>query len=283
MVSPSVELQNTSAANSTNDQYSPALRFTGNLWTGSVSSPVSWDLLVRPFFGNSLNRSTAIWFSPFVDGTRRGGVVFDFNIASNIGYALGTYILGLDGSNNTQRVDNSGNMTGFGPVNAGGAFGYYSFSTLWAVYGNGWTGLTNGAFLGFSGTGSNSAGGFDVRLFRDAAGVLALRNSANPQTSRIYNTWTNASQGEWFEVSWADNICTITTKANGLGTTRPLIIKYPSVTLASLPLASSVGAGARSFISDSTNPMAGFVGEIVSGGGSFKVPVHSDGSNWRIG
>jgi hypothetical protein len=54
-------------------------------------------------------------------------------------------------------------------------------------------------------------------------------------------------------------------------------------TVANLTAAATAGAGARAFVSDSDDPAAGNFGEIVTGGGSNKVPVYSDGTNWRIG
>ena len=57
-------------------------------------------------------------------------------------------------------------------------------------------------------------------------------------------------------------------------------IKTPSLTVATLPSASTVGAGARAFVTDAS---ATTFMSIVSGGGANKVPVVSDGTNWLIG
>lgn len=43
---------------------------------------------------------------------------------------------------------------------------------------------------------ANVNGGGDVFLYRDAAAVLALRNSTNAQTSRVYKTFTDSSNYE---------------------------------------------------------------------------------------
>jgi hypothetical protein len=51
-------------------------------------------------------------------------------------------------------------------------------------------------------------------------------------------------------------------------------------TVVTLPSAATSGVGARTFVSDAT--LAVFA-SIVVGGGSNKVPVYSDGTNWRIG
>jgi hypothetical protein len=52
------------------------------------------------------------------------------------------------------------------------------------------------------------------------------------------------------------------------------------VTVANLPSASIVGAGSRSFVTDSS---VSTFGTTVAGGGSTKVPVYSDGTNWKVG
>jgi hypothetical protein len=73
----------------------------------------------------------------------------------------------------------------------------------------------------------------DVLLYRDAAATLALRNSTNAQTYRIYNTYTsgsgtNASNnivGEWLATEWASNVAWITTrKGTSGGTARDLVL-----------------------------------------------------------
>lgn len=51
-------------------------------------------------------------------------------------------------------------------------------------------------------------------------------------------------------------------------------------TVATLPSASTSGVGSRSFVSDAT---ATTFASNVAGGGANKVPVYSDGTNWKIG
>jgi hypothetical protein len=50
--------------------------------------------------------------------------------------------------------------------------------------------------------------------------------------------------------------------------------------VADLPNATAVGSGARAFVSDATGPT---FGATVVGGGAVKVPVYSDGTNWKVG
>ena len=51
-------------------------------------------------------------------------------------------------------------------------------------------------------------------------------------------------------------------------------------TVANLPTAANAGVGARSFVTDSS---VSTFGTTVAGGGTTKVPVYSDGTNWKVG
>jgi hypothetical protein len=51
-------------------------------------------------------------------------------------------------------------------------------------------------------------------------------------------------------------------------------------TVATLPSAVTSGVGARAFVSDAN---ATTCASTVAGGGANKVPVYSDGTNWKIG
>jgi hypothetical protein len=57
-------------------------------------------------------------------------------------------------------------------------------------------------------------------------------------------------------------------------------VKTTAKTVATLPVASTAGAGARSFVTDAT---ATTFLSTVAGGGANPVPVVSDGTNWLIG
>lgn len=57
-------------------------------------------------------------------------------------------------------------------------------------------------------------------------------------------------------------------------------VRTVAVTVANLPSASAQGSGARAFVSDAN---ATTFASIVAAGGSNRVPVYSDGTNWRIG
>ena len=59
-------------------------------------------------------------------------------------------------------------------------------------------------------------------LFADATNLLTLHNGTSPNAFRVYNTYTDASNGEWAAFEWqtASNVLTIGAKANGTGTSR---------------------------------------------------------------
>lgn len=52
------------------------------------------------------------------------------------------------------------------------------------------------------------------------------------------------------------------------------------LTVSTLPSASNAGVGSRAFVTDSS---VSTFGTTVAGGGSTKVPVYSDGTNWKVG
>jgi hypothetical protein len=54
----------------------------------------------------------------------------------------------------------------------------------------------------------------------------------------------------------------------------------PVYLVADLPSAADAGVGAKSFVTNATGPT---FGATVVGGGAVKVPVYSDGTNWKVG
>jgi hypothetical protein len=60
-------------------------------------------------------------------------------------------------------------------------------------------------------------------------------------------------------------------------------IKATPTTVGALPAASTAGAGARTFVTNSANSLSSHHGQTVTGGGTDFVPVYSDGTTWRVG
>lgn len=143
---------------------------------------------------------------------------------------------------------------------------------------DGFTRFKSSGYIGFTAT-SNAANVVEVALYRDAANTFGQRNGTNAQGFRLYNTYTSGTNYERLGINWGSNLCTITTEAQ-TGTVRPLNVKFPPQTVASLPSASTAGAGSRMMVSDASAPT---FGATAAGGGSTVSPVYSDGSNWKIG
>jgi len=79
----------------------------------------------------------------------------------------------------------------------------------------------------------NGSGTADVKLFRDAAAILAQRNSTTAQTFRCYNTYTDASNYERAVLDWTTTANTLTfgTQALGTGTQRAMAISSLNFTV----------------------------------------------------
>ena len=126
--------------------------------TGSAQNAYSTALTI-----NSNGRAT---FAPTVDTTNSFAIT---NVA-------GSVIASVDATN--RRF-----MAGGGASNA-------SFSVSVAT---GATTLYDAGYFGWMNGADASSGTTDVRLYRDAANTLALRNGTNAQTFRVYETYTDAS------------------------------------------------------------------------------------------
>jgi hypothetical protein len=61
------------------------------------------------------------------------------------------------------------------------------------------------------------------------------------------------------------------------------LLKLRSYTVATLPSASASGAGAKAYVTDNDASPVFLAIALNSGAGATKTPVHSDGTNWRIG
>ena len=97
-------------------------------------------------------------------------------------------------------------------------------------------------------------------------------NNAPPQYSQQYQHLLNNQLKLYF--NQVDNILGQLSSASGY---IPALTVY---TVATLPSAATAGIGARAFVSDAT---ATTFASTVAGTGANKVPVYSDGTNWKIG
>ncbi|WP_395734087.1 hypothetical protein [Prosthecobacter sp.] len=143
----------------------------------------------------------------------------------------------------------------------------------------------------------------DVGLYRDGAGALGQRNDTAAMAYRVYNTWSSMTNWEAFVIDWQTTANTLrlgTDVGSGGGTARDMQlirggtvkatidantnsneqpVKLKSYIVSGLPSASTCGAGSMAFVTDATATTAY---STVAGGGSNKVLVISDGTNWII-
>jgi len=90
----------------------------------------------------------------------------------------------------------------------------------------GWSSSTDGAVAS------------DLKIVRDAAATLAQRNGTTQQIFRIYNTYTDSSNGEWGSIGWSSNTLEIKANAIGTGSNRSMRIEAASAVLVGSTLAS---------------------------------------------
>jgi hypothetical protein len=122
---------------------------------------------------------------------------------------------------------------------------------------------TSGFYLGASS---------DVAILRDEANALALRRTTNPQTFRVYNTSTDASNYERGKFAWASNVLQIGTEKAGTGTARALDFQTDGATRF------SVSATLREIIFNGDGRISrqtGFGGIVFDSGNNITVGVSS--------
>lgn len=81
-------------------------------------------------------------------------------------------------------------------------------------------------------TGTNAASGSEFGLYRGAAHTMEQRGGLNPQTFKLYNTYTDAANNEVGSIGWVSGTFTIGTSAIGTGTlSRGVALNGVSVSL----------------------------------------------------
>ncbi len=79
-----------------------------------------------------------------------------------------------------------------------------------------------------------------LEIHRDADHILGQKSGTNPQTYRIYNTFTDASNYERASIGWSGNVLGIGTEAAGTGTARGLEIRTGGTTRLSIGAAGGI-------------------------------------------
>jgi hypothetical protein len=173
-----------------------------------------------------------------------------------------------------------GNISAFGyqalrsntTANNCSAFG---FSALF----NNTTGASNTAF------GYAALYGMITGTQNTAVGSGALQNAtSNGNTAlglQAGNGITTGANNIIIGASAAASSATVSNEIT-IGNSTNTVIRYPHSysTVASLPSASTVGRGARTFVTDALAPT---FQATVTGTGAVFTPVYSDGTNWKVG
>lgn len=271
---------------------------TLRLGQADAAAPVAQTLQVQSVVAGTSNTAGANWTLKGSAGTGTGAggsIIFQVAPAGTTGTAQNAYATALT-------IGSDQNATFAGTVAAAsssaaavafarngsagtGIFFPSSANIGIAIGGGGYANFSTTAFavnndyaIGWRSGAAGSA--VDLTLFRDAANTLALRNGANAQAFNVYNTYTDASNYERAALTWSSNVAYLRAQNAGTGSARLMVPVTGSTTVASLPSASTAGAGARSFVTDAN---ATTFLSTVAGGGANKVPVVSDGTNWLIG
>jgi hypothetical protein len=159
------------------------------------------------------------------------------------GFVIGaTSIDSTGGSRNYQT--NSGE--GLIAVVSGAALAAGTNAARFAAFSNNRCGMRPEGELGWASSGAPSSSNFDLILRRDAAGVLAQYNAANPQEYRIYNTFTSSTNHERGFLRWSSNVFQIgTEKGSGGGSARALELQTDGVTRLTVQTGGTVALGSH--------------------------------------
>ncbi len=102
--------------------------------------------------------------------------------------------------------------------------------------------LNSNSYIGF--TNSTQASGFaDLYLYRDGSGILGQRNFSNPQTFRVYNTYSGFSGYEAGYLGWNNSVLEIGVAVSGMGSSKPIHIMTGVSTAVAITTSGSVGIG----------------------------------------
>jgi hypothetical protein len=134
---------------------------------------------------NSQSGSTSKLMDLQVGGASKVSVTKSGAITMSVGNFPYSSVGGALYSGTRKLIENAGNTTAIWDYNV------TDYPSILLVNGN--TFVKSTGALGWA---DMSTGGNDLTLYRDAANTLAQRNSTNSQTSRIYNTYTDASNYE---------------------------------------------------------------------------------------
>lgn len=92
----------------------------------------------------------------------------------------------------------------------------------------------------------------DLILARDAANTAAFRNGTSAQALRLWNTYTDASNGEWGGIDWTATANTMRIRSTALGTGTTRIIAIDAFSKAGAAVAGDIPAGTWALVRDTS-------------------------------
>jgi hypothetical protein len=194
-------------------------RGAANLRLGAAdaAAPVAQTLSVQSVVAGTTNTAGAnltITGSQGTGNAAGGSIIFQVAPAGSSGTAQNALsdALTIESANRQVGIPGRLNHTGSVAVLANGSFGQF----------NGTASLEVNQSIGFA-PGGIISGGIDVILRRDDPNILALRNGANAQAFRAYNTYTDASNFERLSIGWSSNVARVGINTSGTGVTRDLV------------------------------------------------------------
>jgi len=199
-----------------------------NLRLGDIDAavPVAQTLSVQSVVAGTSNTAGANFTIDGSQGTGTGiggSIVFRTAPAGSSGSTQNPLSAALT-------IDSNRNITIGGPWNdftfnvpAGG--GSRSFSIKDGSNTTFQVGTAGMVVLGYLAMGASTVNP-DILLQRDAANTLGLRNGVNPQSFRLYNTYTDATTFERLNIKWDTNVLKIGTEKGSVGgTARDLVLE----------------------------------------------------------
>lgn len=226
-------------------------RGAANLRLGAAdaAAPVAQTLSVQSVVAGTSNTAGANLIITGSQGTGTGaGGAITFQIAPAGG--AGSVVNGFSTYNALSLIPTTGGatncfisralITSYGRSTATGVQGMCSigagtdsgFLTVGAPGNIPTVSVSTGGCFAFSSNANNNWNDADVRLFRDDANKLALRNGTNAQTFNVYNTFTSSTNFERFRIFAQSGAAVLigTEKGSAGGTARALELQTDGTT-----------------------------------------------------
>lgn len=106
-------------------------------------------------------------------------------------------------------------------------------------------------------------------LVFEGAAILAYRLNTSATILRVFNTWTDANNGEWFEVNWqlSTNILSLRTAANGTGSARVVKFLFGNLSNEAIRINTTVNGGVAFTSGENNTSTTGGARVTVGGAG----------------